>query len=140
MKINCNKQCWINYILLLFLSHNYSWIYMYYKRINVSPLSYFPYIFSGIQKSLTRLIQPFTHSYVVLIYYWTYSRPKHSWNTARWMLINSINPFTSWRNADGKFLPVFTKIILTATVRFYGIVTEKDVNAYDHNLSSQKLP
>ena len=47
------------------------------------------------------------------------------------MLINSINPFTSWRNADDKFLPVFTKIILTATVRFYGIVTEKDVNTYD---------
>lgn len=148
LKINCNKQCWINYILLLFLSHSYSWIYMYYKRINVSPLSYFPYIFSGIQKSLTRLTQPFTHFYVVLIYYWTYSRPEYSWNT----LINnqSINLPRPWhnlytcsckrRNADGKFLPVFTKIILTATVRFYGIVTEEDVNTYDPNLSSQKWP
>jgi hypothetical protein len=89
LKINCNKQCWINYILLLFLSHNYSWIYMYYKRINVSPLSYFPYIFSGIQKSLTRLTEPFSHFSVVLTYNWTYSRPEYSWNTARWALINN---------------------------------------------------
>ena len=89
MKINCNKQSWINYIFLLFLSHSYSWIYMYYTIINVSPLSYFPYIFSGIQKSLTRLTQPFTHFYVVLIYYWTYSRPEYTWNTARWTLINN---------------------------------------------------
>jgi hypothetical protein len=89
LKINCNKQCWINYILLLFLSYSYSWIHTYYKRINVSPLSYFPYIFSGIQKSLTRLTQPFTHFYVVFLYYWTYSRPEYSWNTARWTLINN---------------------------------------------------
>ena len=74
---------------MLFLSHSYSWIYMYYKRINGSPLSYFPYIFSGIQKSLTRLTQPFTHFYVVLKYYWTYSRPEYSWNTTRWTLINN---------------------------------------------------
>ena len=38
------------------------------------------------------------------------------------------------RIADGQFLPVFTKIILTFTARFYAIVSEKDVNTYDPKL------
>jgi hypothetical protein len=51
-------------------------------------------LFSDSQKSLIQLTHPFSHFYVVLIYYWTWSLPEYSWNTARWTLNNnqSINP------------------------------------------------
>jgi hypothetical protein len=40
-------------------------------------------------KLLTRLIHPFTHFYIVFIYYLTCSRPEYCWNTACFMLSNN---------------------------------------------------
>jgi hypothetical protein len=47
------------------------------------------YLFSGSQKSLTRLTLPFPQIYIIIIYYWTCFRDEYSWNTGNWALNNN---------------------------------------------------
>ena len=46
-------------------------------------------LYSGSQKSLIQLTHPFTHYFIVFIYYWTCSGSEYICNTVWWMLSNN---------------------------------------------------
>ena len=54
------------------------------NTLNISSLLNSPYFFRRSQQSLTGLIHPFPHFYIVFICCWTCSIPVHSWYTAHW--------------------------------------------------------
>ena len=78
--------CKLVYCLrILYLASPFCW-----KWRNCSPLRKYSYLFSSSDSStsLTRLTQPFSHLFIVCIY-WSYPRSEYSCNTASWTLNNN---------------------------------------------------
>ena len=83
-----------------------------YKRLNV--LSYSTlHTCSVVVKSLTRFPHPFSHFYIVFLYYWTCSRPEYNWKTARWTISSNQSMLIS------RVITYFIEITPNLHVTFY---------------------
>ena len=54
-----------------------------------SPYQNSPYLFSGLRRLLSRLIDPFRHFYIIFAWYWNCSRSEYSRETTCWTLSNN---------------------------------------------------